>query len=306
MASSRGRVAHVRCGQRDPCIILQDPITYARNGDDLCGAQRLIVMAVDFGRWSQRTSAGVASPCGWHAELRQLQSLQSDLDATDRQRLAAALSRLGLPGSWRKRVREDRGECETPRQFSYSCAHLVRACAPVRVSPVSVRVALAAAALCADRSASPATVLSREDEQHRLDTIQWALRLHAHTRAVLVDYAGPLASGSDWFLSPPQVQAVMGAFGSVVGGGGDTSPTASSPAPMSSQRPVVQPFQQGERTSERTDRTAGSAGDTAPPQPGRIAARARSRRTWQALPVTAVTASQGRTFQRGVTTPTSR
>ena len=35
----------------------------------------------------------------------------------------------------------------------------------------SVRVALAAAALCADRSASPATVLSREDELHRLDTI---------------------------------------------------------------------------------------------------------------------------------------
>ena len=62
----------------------------------------------------------------------------------------------------------------------------------------------------------------------------------------------------------------------------------------------------GERTSERTDRTAGTAGDTAPPAPGRIAVRARSRRTWQALPVTAVTASQGRTFQRGVTTPTSR
>ena len=62
----------------------------------------------------------------------------------------------------------------------------------------------------------------------------------------------------------------------------------------------------GERTSERTDRMAGSAGDTALPQPGRIAARARSQRAWQALPVTAVTASQGRTFQRGVTTPTSR
>ena len=70
----------------------------------------------------------------------------------------------------------------------------------------SVRVALAAAALCADRSASPATVLSREDEQHRLDTIQRALRLHAHARAVLLDCEGPLAS--DWFLSPPQVQAV--------------------------------------------------------------------------------------------------
>ena len=42
----------------------------------------------------------------------------------------------------------------------------------------------------------------------------------------------------------------------------------------------------GERTSERTNRTAGSAGDTDL--------------------VTAVTASQGRTFRRGVTTPTSQ
>ena len=59
----------------------------------------------------------------------------------------------------------------------------------------SVRVALAAAAVCADRSAClPATVLSHEDEQHRLDTIQRALRLHAHARAVLMDCEGPLAS----------------------------------------------------------------------------------------------------------------
>ena len=42
----------------------------------------------------------------------------------------------------------------------------------------------------------------------------------------------------------------------------------------------------GDRTSKQTDRTADSVGDTAP--------------------VTAVTASQGRTFRRGVTTPTSR
>ena len=106
----------------------------------------------------------------------------------------------------------------------------------------SLRVALVAAALCADRSASPATVLSREDEQHLLDTIQLALRLHAPARAVLIDCAGPLAS--DWFLSPLQVQAVMEVFRSVVGGGGDTSPAAHSPAPTSPPRPVVQPFQQ--------------------------------------------------------------
>ena len=62
-------------------------------------------------------------------------------------------------------------------------------------------------------------------------------------RAVLIDCAGPLAS--DWFLSPPQVQTVMDAFGSVVGGRSDISPAAPSPAPMSPPRPVVQPFQQG-------------------------------------------------------------
>ena len=84
---------------------------------------------------------------------------------------------------------------------------------------------------------------SREDKQHRLDTIQRALRLHAHARAVLMDCAGPLAS--DWFLSPPHIQAVMEAFRSVVGGGGDTSPTGPSPASMSPPRPVLQPFQQG-------------------------------------------------------------
>ena len=36
----------------------------------------------------------------------------------------------------------------------------------------SARMALAAVALCLDRSASPATALTREDEQHRLDTIE--------------------------------------------------------------------------------------------------------------------------------------
>ena len=56
-----------------------------------------------------------------------------------------------------------------------------------------------------------------------------------------MDCAGPLAS--DWSLPPPQVQAVMEAFRSVVGGGSDTSPAAPSPAPTSPQHPVVQPFQ---------------------------------------------------------------
>ena len=96
-------------GQRDPCIILSDPAAYVREGDDLDGAQRLAVMAVDFGRWSQRALVGFAPPCGWHAERRSLQSLQSESDAADRQRPAAALLRLGQPGGRRKSAREDRG-----------------------------------------------------------------------------------------------------------------------------------------------------------------------------------------------------
>ena len=44
------------------------------------------------------------------AELRPRLSLQSDLDAEDRQLLAAAISRLGQPCSRPKRVREDWGE----------------------------------------------------------------------------------------------------------------------------------------------------------------------------------------------------
>ena len=97
-------------GQRDPCIILPDPSAYVRVGDDLGGAQRLAVMAVDFGRWGKRSSVGFAPPCGGHAKLRQRQPLQSELYAADRHRLAAALLRLGRPGSGRKRAREDRGE----------------------------------------------------------------------------------------------------------------------------------------------------------------------------------------------------
>ena len=61
-------------GQRDPCIILPDPAAYVRVGDDLGGAQRLAVMAVDFGRWGKRSSVGFAPPCCGHAKLRQRQS----------------------------------------------------------------------------------------------------------------------------------------------------------------------------------------------------------------------------------------
>ena len=69
-------------------------------------------------------------------------------------------------------------------------------------------------------------------------------------------------------------------------------------------------YHTGERTSERTDRTADSAGDTDPGIRPRRRQGGRTDRTagsaGDTAPVTAVTASQGRTFRRGVTTPTSR
>ena len=109
MASPRAASLTSVDGQRDLCSVLSDTAAYVREGDDLGGAQRLAVMAVDFGRWSQRTSVGFEPPCGWNAERRPRQSLQSELDVADRQRLPSALLRLGQPGDRRKRVREDRG-----------------------------------------------------------------------------------------------------------------------------------------------------------------------------------------------------
>ena len=85
-------------GQRDPCIVLSDPAAYVQEGDDLGGAQRLAVMSAGGARLSQRASVGLVPPCGWHAERRPLQSLQSELDAAIRQRPAVALLRLGQPG----------------------------------------------------------------------------------------------------------------------------------------------------------------------------------------------------------------
>jgi hypothetical protein len=48
--------------QRDPCVIVLNSSEYVREGDDLGGAQRLAVMAVDFGRWSRRSFADVIAP----------------------------------------------------------------------------------------------------------------------------------------------------------------------------------------------------------------------------------------------------
>ena len=55
-------------GQREPCIIPPDLAAYARDGDDLGGAQPLTVMAIDFGggasvrpRVARRRAAGKQS-----------------------------------------------------------------------------------------------------------------------------------------------------------------------------------------------------------------------------------------------------
>jgi hypothetical protein len=96
-------------GQRDPCVIVPNSSEYVRAGDDLGGAQRLAVMAVDFRRWCRRSFDDTVAPCGRQSEQRPRPALQSSRDEFDRRRIAAALLRLGKPGSDRKRPRADRG-----------------------------------------------------------------------------------------------------------------------------------------------------------------------------------------------------
>lgn len=96
-------------GQRDPCVVVPNSSEYAREGDDLGGAQRLAVMAVDFSRWSRRSFAGAAAPCGRHIESRASAPLRGRCDDVDRRRIAEALLRLGRPGSGAKRPRDGRG-----------------------------------------------------------------------------------------------------------------------------------------------------------------------------------------------------
>ena len=50
-------------GQRDPSVIVPNSLEYACEGDDLGGAQRLAVMAVDFSRWCRRSFCG--DDLGW-------------------------------------------------------------------------------------------------------------------------------------------------------------------------------------------------------------------------------------------------
>ncbi len=101
-----------------------------------------------------------------------------------------------------------------------------------------VRVALAAALLSSDQLAASATVLFREDEAIRLDTIQRALHLRAHARAVLTACAGPLAT--EWHMSEVAIQMVLAAVASVLGGTGSPPLLASAPVPTSPPRAVAQ------------------------------------------------------------------
>jgi hypothetical protein len=94
-------------GQRDPCVIVPNSREYARGDDDLGGAQRLAVMAVDFSWWSPRSFEGVAAPCGRHCESRASQPLHGAHDAGGRRCFEEALFRLGRPGH--KRPRAGRG-----------------------------------------------------------------------------------------------------------------------------------------------------------------------------------------------------
>jgi hypothetical protein len=85
-------------------------------------------------------------------------------------------------------------------------------------------------------------VLSRDDEATRLDTIQRAFRLHSPARAVITDCAGPLAA--EWHKSEAQINKVLDALGSVVGGAGPAPSPAPAQVPTSPPRPLVQSYVQ--------------------------------------------------------------
>jgi hypothetical protein len=65
----------VIAGQKDRCLILPNSAQFVSKGEDLGGAQRLAILAVDFSRWSSRSSAGVVSPCAAHGKHRPRPSL---------------------------------------------------------------------------------------------------------------------------------------------------------------------------------------------------------------------------------------
>ena len=128
------------------------------------------------------------------------------------------------------------------RAAARALSHKSRLTNALSITVNEVRVSLAAALLSTDRSAAPDTVLSRDDEAARLDTIQRAFRLHAHARAVITYCAAPLAA--EWHMSEAQVCKVMDALGSVVGGAGMAPLPAPAPAPTSPPRLLVEGYGQ--------------------------------------------------------------
>ena len=114
-------------GQRDPCIILSDPAAYVRVGDDLGGAQRLAVMAVDFDRSIERTSVGFAPPCGGHTKRRH----GSRSRASCTPRIASASRRRSCCLAGRAAVASARGKTGASvgrlNNHSYSYSHPLRA-----------------------------------------------------------------------------------------------------------------------------------------------------------------------------------
>jgi hypothetical protein len=76
-----------------------------------------------------------------------------------------------------------------------------------------------------------------------LDTVQRAVRLYGHARAIVADGAAPMAS--EWHMSETQIRLVRDAFGSVVDGVVADAARLPLSVPTSSPRPVTQPFDQG-------------------------------------------------------------
>ena len=109
-------------GQRDPCIILPDPSAYVRVGDDLGGAQRLAVMAVQAQACQAQAAGMPSSGSGSRSRasctpLIAIVSRRSSCGSAGRAAVASARGKTGA-SEWRL------------NKPSYSCAHPLRAFAP--------------------------------------------------------------------------------------------------------------------------------------------------------------------------------
>ena len=93
-------IARRQCGRRDACHILPGLAIqrYVTDTSEFCGAQRLAVLAVDFGR--QRpgafVEADVVPPCGREREARPRPILQDSVSLEDRRRIAAVMEQCGV------------------------------------------------------------------------------------------------------------------------------------------------------------------------------------------------------------------